>query len=176
MGVPTKLAKAKLLATYWDNYVNYLATVDDRQPNIGQGKSRPPQTQLYIKPFSLSLDTDQYLEANGTSARWATFGAAFNNYTKDTLNTGGGEISLNLKFRPAKVTVKTGMSTSKTVTTAATTKRKYVTYGGEAGSVPFGKNTTDLELDVYNTIKTAIQGNASFDSNTMKISRIKEYA
>ena len=71
--------------------------------------------------------------------------------------------------------IKTGMSTTKSVATAKTTKRKYITYGGEAGSIPFGRNTTEAELDAYNTIKTAIEGdNTNFDANTMRVSRIKE--
>lgn len=176
MGIPTKLAQAKRLAVYWDNYINYLSTLDDRQPGVGQGKPKPPQTKLYIKPFSLTLDTDQFLEGNGTSSRWGTFQTHFVNRTKDTLNTSGGEISLNLKrFTPARIVIKTGMSTTKTVATAKTTKRKYITYGGESGSIPFGRNTTEAELDAYNTIKTAIEGdNTNFDANTMRVSRIKE--
>jgi hypothetical protein len=83
MGVPTTLAKAKQLAVYWDNYVTYLSTLDDKQPNIGNGSPKPPQTALYVKPFSVELDTDQYLKANGTESRWTAFGGKFTSRTKD---------------------------------------------------------------------------------------------
>lgn len=175
MPIPTKLAQAKLLATYWDNYMNYLNNLDDRQPGIGQGDPKPPQTPLYIKPFAYDLDTTQFIEANGTANRWSSYGASFAPYTKDTL--GAGETTLSPKFSPARLIVKEGLSTTKQIRTANTTKRKYVTYGGKAGSVPFGINTpTDDELDVYQTIRTAVLGNANFAAATMRISRVKEKA
>ena len=174
MGIPTRLARAKQLAVYWDNYVNYLSNLDDRQPNIGQGKAKPPQTKLYIKPFSLTLDTDQYLEANGTSSRWNNYQTHFTNYTKESLNTTSGEISLQLRrVRAAKIVIKTGISTTAQVVTSKSTKRKYVNYGGEAGSIPFGQNTTENELDVFNLLKNAILPDPDADPST-RVSRIKE--
>ncbi len=175
MPIPTKLAQAKLLATYWDNYISYLNNLDDRQPGIGQGDPKPPQTPLYIKPFAYDLDTTQFIEANGTASRWATWGVSFAPYTKDTL--AGGETSLDIRLSPARVIVKEGLSTTKQVRTANTTKRKYITYGGKSGSVPFGLNTaTDDELDVYNTIRTAIKAQGAFSTTTMRVSRVKEKA
>ena len=173
MPVPTKLAEAKLLATYWDNYTNYLATLDDRQPNIGQGDPKPPQTELYIKPFGFDIGDTQYVSANGTASRWSSWKGNIQPYTKDTLPSGGSV--LEVKVVPARIVIKEGLSTSKTVVSARTTKRKYVSRGGKAGSVPFGLNTaTDDELDVFQIIRSAIKNNASFDAATMRVSRSKE--
>lgn len=175
MPIPTKLAQAKLLATYWDNYIAYLNNLDDRQPGIGQGDPKPPQTPLYIKPFAYDLDTTQYIEANGTASRWASYQASFANYTKDTLEA--GDTIISPKFTPARLIVKEGLSTTKQVRTANTTKRKYVSYGGKAGSVPFGINTaSDNELDVYQTIRTAILASPAYATATSRISRVKEKA
>ena len=175
MPIPTKLAQAKLLATYWDNYVNYLTSLDDRQPGIGQGDPKPPQTPLYVKPFAYDLDGTQYIEVNGTASRWASWGSAFSPYTKDTL--GAGETALDIRLSPARLIIKENVSTTKQVRTANTTKRKYITYGGKAGSVPFGLNTaTDNEFDVYTTIRTALLAISGFDDGTRKISRVKEKA
>ena len=175
MGIPKTLAQAKRNAVYWDNYVNYLTSLDDRQPNIGQGDPKPPQTELYVKPFALELDTDQYLKANGTSQRWTAYQSSFTGYTRETLNAGSGEIFLNLRnVRPAKVVVKVGMSTGKTVVTARTTKRKYVSRGGTAGSIPFGVRTVgETEVEAYNALRAAIMA-SGFDTNTMQVSRIRE--
>ncbi len=172
MGIPSNLARAKQLAVYWDNYVNYLSTVDDRQPNIGQGTPKPPQTKLYLIPFDKDLAANQYLEANGTASRWSTFGASFAGYTKATL--AGTDTTLNIRFTPARVVIKTGLSTTKQVVTAKTTKRKYITYGGEAGSIPFGTTGAQEELDAYNDIKTKILALPAFQAQTMKVSRIRE--
>ena len=174
MGIPTKLARAKQLAVYWDNYVKHLDSIDDRQPNIGQGKPKPPQIALYIKPFGTDLATSQYLEVNGTQARWNTYKAHFTGYTKETIDVAGNESSLTLRnISPAKIVIKTGVSTNPTVKTATGTKRKYVTYGGESGAIPFGQNGSSEEADSFEVIKGLITA-TNFDSQTTKISRIKE--
>jgi len=177
MGIPKNLAKAKQLAAYWDNYINYLTNLDDRQPNIGQGKPKPPQVELYIKPFALDLDSDQYLKVNGTQDRWAAYQSHFTGYTKETLNSGGGEIFLKLRnVTPAKLVIKTGISTTNQVVTAKTTKRKYVTRGGESGSIPFGLKTVgETEVEAYNALRAAIIA-SGINQQTTKISRIKEKA
>lgn len=176
MAIPSKLAKAKQLAIYWDNYVNYLNNLDEQQPNIGNGTPKPPQQELFVKPFALDFDVDQYIKVSGTQDRWNTWGAQFANYTKATLNTGGGEYSLKIRgVRPARVIVKTGISTTKTVVTAKTTKRKYITYGGTAGSIPFGKNGTDSEVEAYQNLITAVKA-TGFNAQTMRVSRVKEVA
>ena len=177
MGIPKNLAKAKQLAVYWDNYINYLTTLDDRQLKVGQGKPKPPQTELYVKPFGLELGTGQYLKVNGTSERWNSYKGSFAGYVKETINAGGGELFIKLRnVSPAKVVVKTGMSTTNRVVTATTTKRKYVSRGGESGSIPFGVKTAgETEVEAYNAIRAAIMS-SGFDANTMQISRIKEKA
>ena len=176
MGIPTNLAKAKQLAVYWDNYVNYLSNLDEQQPNVGNGTPKPPQTELYVQPFAVDLGTNQYLKVSGTEDRWNTWGSQFANYTKETLNAGGGETFLKLRnIRPARMVIKTGISSAKTVVTAKTTKRKYVSYGGTSGSIPFGKNATETELEAFQALKTAVQATA-FNPQTMRISRVKEVA
>ena len=176
MGVPKNLAKAKQLAIYWDNYVNYLSNLDEQQLNVGNGTPKPPQIELYVQPFALDLDIEQYIKVNATQDRWNTWGSQFANYAKATLNTGGGEVSLKLRgVRPARMVIKTGISTTKTVVTAKTTKRKYVTYGGTSGSIPFGKNGTETEVEAFQALKTLVQNNA-FNAQTMRISRVKEVA
>ncbi len=175
MGIPTQLARAKQLAVYWDNYVNYLSTLDDKQANIGQGKPKPPQIPLYIKPFGMDLATDQFLEVNATQSRWTSYQSLFTNYAKDSLNAAGGESSLKLRnVSPARIVIRTGVSTNATVKTATGTKRKYVTYGGESGSIPFGQNGASEEADSFEVIKAAIVGSAGFNPQTTKISRVKE--
>ena len=176
MSFPKNLAKAKQLAIYWDNYVNYLSNIDEQQPNIGNGTSKPPQIELYLQPFALELDVEQYIKVNGTQDRWNTWGTQFASYTKETLNTGGGEVFLKLRgVRPARMVIKTGISTTKTVVTAKATKRKYLSYGGVSGSIPFGQNTTETEVEAFQALKTAVEATA-FNSQTMRISRVKEVA
>ena len=105
MGIPTNLAKAKQLAVYWDNYVNYLNTLDDKQPNIGNGTSKPPQTTLYVKPFGDVFPTALYIKTTGTSDRWDTYKTHFGTYTKETLVSGTESAIKPRGFRPARVVI-----------------------------------------------------------------------
>jgi hypothetical protein len=175
MGIPTSLARAKRLSVYWDNYQAYLSTLEGRQENVGQGKPKPEQIALYIKPFGIDLATDQYLRVNGTKGRWDTFKSVFSNRTKETITAGQVELDLN-GMRPAKVVVKTGLSTTLRVVTAKTTKRKYATYGGEAGSIPLGQNTAaETEFAAFQAVKIALEaGGGGYNKITMRVSRIKE--
>ena len=171
MGFSAELARAKQAAVYFDNYIKYLSTLDDRQPNIGQGKDKPPQTELYIKPFGLTLTPTQYLARNATTARWDTYKEHVGDRAKDTKS--GTDNVLPIKsFSPARVVIKIGLG-SKKVQTAATTKRKYVTRGGVSGSIPFGLDGTENEVDAYNAIKTAILSGTA-DQSTIRVSRVKE--
>ena len=175
MGFPKALAKAKQQAVYWDNYVNYLDSIDDKQPNVGNGNPKPAQTELYIKPFGIDLDTDQYLKVNGTTERWSSYQTQLTGYAKDDLNESGGEFFLKLRnVSPAKIVIRTGMSTTGTVKTAVATKRKYVSYGGTAGSLPFGRQTAgENELEAYQAIRGLILA-TGLNTQTSRISRQKE--
>ena len=172
MGVPSNLASAKREAAYFDNYINYLNTLDDRQPNIGQGEDKPPQVKVYIKPFGLTLTATQYLSANATAARWTAYNSAVGTRAKAT--PGGTDVELPIQsFKPARIVIKTGVG-AKRVETSKRTKRKYVTRGGTSGSIPFGQDGSETELDAYNAIRTAIEAGAGFNASTTKFSRIKE--
>lgn len=175
MGFPKKLAQAKQLAVYFDNWVNHISTIDDKQPNVGSGNPKPAQTELYIKPFGLDLDTDQFLKVNGTTERWSSYQSQLTGYAKADLNEAGGEFFLKLRnVTPAKIIIKTGMSTTPTVKTAVATKRKYANYGGTAGSLPFGRQTAgENELEAYQAIRALILA-TGLNTQTSRISRQKE--
>lgn len=177
MAFPAKLAKAKQLAVYFDNYVNYISTIDDQPSNVGNGTPKPPQTDLYIKPFGLDLATTQFLRVSATSDRWATYGSQFTGYAQDTINTGGGETFLRIKgVRPARLVIKQGLTQNGVAVTAKATKRKYLSYGGSSGSIAFGQNTTETEVEAYQTLKLAIETSGGFNELSMRVSRVKEVA
>ena len=122
------------------------------------------------------MATTQYLEVGGTAERWTAYKAAFATHVSDNVDLSGSNTTLELNsFSPAKVIIKTGLSTTKQVVTAKTTKRKYTTRGGTSGSVAFGrKNGTESEIEAYEEIRAAIKAQAGFNQATTKISRIKE--
>lgn len=170
-----KLAAAKREAVYFDNYLTYLNTLDDRNPNIGQGEATPPQVDLYVKPFGIDLHSTQYLVASGTASRWASYKTLFAPFTKETINEGTENVLDLSRVRPGKIVIKTGVG-AKRVVTAATTRRKYTTRGGKAGAIPFGRRlAAENEQEAYSFIRAAIKASAGFNDETTKVSRIKEY-
>ena len=60
MGIPKNLAKAKQLAVYWDNYINYLTSLDDRQLKVGQGKPKPPPNGSFRSCFTHRADFTKF--------------------------------------------------------------------------------------------------------------------
>lgn len=172
MGISSDLARAKQQAVYFDNYVNYLNTLDDRQPNIGQGDDKPPQTAVYVKPFSFELGVSQFIQENATKARWDSYESVIGDRTTDVLP--GTAVIIPFKgFRPARIVIKTGVG-AKRVETSKRTKRKYVTRGGVSGSIPIGNDGTETEQEAYDNVKAAIIASAGFNAETIKLSRIKE--
>jgi hypothetical protein len=173
MGIPKKLAQGKRMAVYWDNYVNYLNTVDDRQPNVGNGKHKPPQTVLYLKPFSDKLADAQFLKATATTSLWTAYKTKFGTNSKDDIAS-TDTVLKNTGYKAAKVIITTGLSATAITKTAKTTKRKYASYGGESGGIAFGRKTpAQAEMTAYNEIVDAIKAE-SFNPKTTRISRSKE--
>lgn len=172
MGISSKLASAKREAVYFDNQVEYLSTLDDRQPNIGQGEDKPPQTPLYIKPFAFELTPTQFIRENATAARWTTYKAEIGNRAVDTVADTAKIIPFR-GFTPARIVIKTGVG-AKQVKTSKSTKRKYVSRGGTSGSIPFGNNGTETEQEAYDAIYAALIAKIGTANETIKLSRIKE--
>ena len=176
MGKPKRLALGERYQKAWENYLNYLANYDERPDKVWQGTPKPPQTDLYVRPFGINFDVNNLFEVRGTAERWTSFGASFNTYTKDTLDGAGGDLGLKIRgFKPARLVIKTGVSQNGTRKVSERTKLPYNSYGGTSGSVPFGASSAaDQELEVYLVVKAAVEGTGGFNAQTTKLSRIKE--
>jgi hypothetical protein len=140
-----------------DNYIKYLSGEVNRQPNIGKGKPRAATTTLYVDPFGTKLAAKQSAQVNGPQEFWNSHKPKFSTYTKDTLDTKGGEISLKIKgFRAARASYKTGINPTGVEATSNATKMKYLKYGGTSQSLPFGQaETFTTESAAFEAIKTA---------------------
>ena len=175
MVFPKNLAKGAKMAAAWNNYLAYLQSVDDQQPNVGNGAAKPPQKELYVWPFSFDIEeTTQRVAKNGTESLWGTYGTYMSNYTDATWAPANAIILRPKSFQPARVVIRILTSTNGVVKTSAKTKLKYLQYPGKAGSLPYGRNVAgDNEADVFSTIRTAIYAGISNDAN-VKISRSRE--
>jgi hypothetical protein len=139
-----------------DNYIKYLSGEVSRQPNIGKGKPRAENTELYVHPFGTTLASKQSVLVSGNKAFWGTHKSKFANYTADAIVTENGETSLKLKgFRAARASYKTGISPTGKEATSNATKMKYLKYGGTSTSIPFGNSATPkTESAAFDDIKT----------------------
>lgn len=144
MPISTKMARAKAEAVYWDNYVKYLETVDDRGSGVGKGKKRPKSVVLHIAPFGLDINTaTDLLKVSANATTWNTHQSKWTNagakYARDDWGDTAAENSLDIRYRPARVVIRDNVSDNGIKTIAKGTKRPYLKYGGTSSSIPFGR-------------------------------------
>lgn len=153
MGYPKRLARAKSLAAGWDNYVNYLNNIDDRQDKVGSGTAKPPTISVYINPFTLNLGDKVRLQSSANQATHSAIGALANTYAPANLTAGDTAVKIK-GFKPARVVRKTGITARGTRAVSKRTKLPYLNYGGDSGSIAFGKGgTTKSQQDVFEEFK-----------------------
>jgi hypothetical protein len=153
MGYPKRMAAAKSMAVGWDNYVNYLSNIDERQDRVGQGTAKPATVVVYIKPFTLEQSNTQFIEARANQSIRTALGAPANTYAPITI--GGTDTSQKIDgFKTARVVKKTGISARGTRAVSRRTKLPYLNYGGSSGSVAFGKGgTTKTQQEIFEEFK-----------------------
>lgn len=146
----SRLAAAALkLADYYDPTKPKPSYPSRQQP-------RPAYIPVYFKPFSFDLDTTQVMrsttqEVNG----WQSFSGAIGARAKIAL--AAGEVLFFVEgFKPARVTVTTGVQPSGTPETSQVTGLRYLKYGGTSVSVPFGKTGTETAAEAYTAVKAAL--------------------
>jgi hypothetical protein len=149
MGYPKRLARAKSLAVGWDNYVNYLSNVDERQDRVGQGGGKAPTIKVYLKPFTKSPATTQFIEGTANQALHTALGTPANTYAPKTLGTNDTSEKYS-GFKPARVVKRTGVSSTGVRAVSQRTKLPYLKYGGTSSSIAFGKGgTTKTQQDIF---------------------------
>jgi hypothetical protein len=135
--------------------MQWLSSVDDRAPNIGQGRPRPTPREVFIKPFSFDIAANQLIPENATSE------GAFAEHTAKVGALVSGAIGTDERldiprFRAARAVFVT-VTTSPTVATSNRTGLKYLKYSGpgDTVSIPFGRgnDATLDERDARNEIK-----------------------
>lgn len=127
-------------------------------------RNRPKSQALYIDPFSFDLADRQVVKVSASSTVVTARLAA--------VNTGGTRASITLasdeaafriaRFRPARVMIVTGRSSTGTDKISKTSGLPYRGYGGERSSIPFGRRTaTEDEAQAFAAIRNAIIAGAS---------------
>lgn len=130
-------------------------------------RNRPPSQLLYIEPFSFDLAETQYVKVSASSTVVTARLSA--------VNTGGTRVMTTLasndtgiriaRFRPAKLMILTGRSTTGTPKTSKTSGLPYKAYGGNRSSIPFGRKASGEDQNqAFDIIKAAIQQGQSATS------------
>ncbi len=126
--------------------------------------NRPPSQPIYIEPFSFDLAVDQYVKASASQTAVTTYLARVNTGgVRAAITQASGETSFRIdRFRPAKVQIKTGRSTTGTREISKTSGLPYKYYGGRNISIPFGRAiATEDQQQAFSVIKAAILSGAS---------------
>ncbi len=152
----SRIREASYLNQAVDNYINWLQTAATRPRNVGGGADRPPSVELAIEPFGFTMPASTAVRATATTAARTQMGTGIGTFA--TVPGGGITLQRIPGYKAARVSLFIGTGSS-TVATSEITGLRYLKYGGNSYSHPFGQNVaTDLEYDVFTQIRTALAG------------------
>lgn len=194
MPISRQMAKAKAEAVYWDNYVKYLDSVDERGSGVGKGKPKAPSQVLHVSPFGLNLPVPAdgprvLLKVSGNAGfwndhktKWTSAGVA---YARDDWGDDPAtEISLPFRaYREARLSLTTGLSATGTRAVAKGTKKPYLNYRTATTvttSLPFGRpigasgaGSNPTEDAVFLILAIQFQVNGQYSAGT-QVTHVRE--
>lgn len=139
-----------------DNYLKYITDSTKKGKNVGNGTARPPSQVLYVNPFAINLVAKQFAKVSGASPTWQSYATDMAGYAKAVLGSDEEACDID-NFRPARIIIKTGITTTKKIETSAVTGMKYISYGGKSTSLPFGRRLdTESESDAFTALRDKI--------------------
>lgn len=140
-----------------DNYLQYIQDASRHSTNIGSGRARPPSQPLFIVPFAVDLAAGQMVPVSASQTAWNAHGARFAGRTVAVAPAAAENRIKIADFKAARVVITTGLSATGTVKTSRVTGLKYLSYGGQSTSIPFGRlNDADEEATAFAAIEAAI--------------------
>jgi hypothetical protein len=151
----SRILEAAKLYSAVDNYIKYITDSTKRGARVGSGTPRKKSKTVFIRPFAIDLPADTYVRQTCAEAAFTSYGG---NFTGNITDSAGTATILKLAdYKAARAVIVTGRGNG-VAKTSAVTGLKYLSYGGNSTSIPFGTNSsaTDQMLDVFNAAKTAI--------------------
>jgi hypothetical protein len=140
-----------------DNYINYVKDASKHSTNIGQGRNRPPSQRIYIRPFAVDLAAGQRVMETGSQTAWNAYKGQIGNRAADAAPADSANNIALANYSAARVIITTNQSANGVVKTSRVTGLKYLSYGGQSTSLPFGANADgDDEVAAFTAIRTAI--------------------
>lgn len=140
-------------------YLEYLRTRgQNKVGTASNGRNRPERIALYLDPFGLDLAATQVLQASAEVPSWNAVKGVGAVSTRVVEAVPANAIAFKLKgVKAARVTYKTGVSTTGTDKRSHLTGLEYKKYGGTNFSFPFGAlNNTETITEAFTAIKTGL--------------------
>jgi hypothetical protein len=145
-------------------YLDYLAGLNAQEDRTGgTTKNRPATVPLFVHPFSLKYDANDFVRASCLQNAYDTMGsvaAVAAHLSTVAEATGAGKTQVRLaRFKAARAnrTLQTG--TTGNYTKSKLTGLWYAKYSKSSMSIPFGRGAAnDVEGDVFADIAAAVKG------------------
>jgi hypothetical protein len=153
----SRILEAAKLYSAVDNYIKHITDSSKRGTRVGSGRARAKSKVVFIRPFAIDLPADTFVRQTCAESAYNSYASQFSGNIEDA--AGSATVLKLAGFKAARAIITTGRSSQGVAKTSAVTGLKYLSYGGQSTSIPFGTNTTatDQMLDVFNAAKTAIQ-------------------
>lgn len=164
MGRPTRILKAAIDLPYLENYIKYMTSAENRQPNIGKRGARKASQKLGIVPFNIALQGNQLAYDSGALPTWEAHAAQIGNHATALTAANAANVIKLAHYKAARVNIVSGRSTQLIEKQSHITGRKYTTHGGTSTSLPFGKGGKDdpaTEEAAFAAISAAIKTSAT---------------
>jgi|SRR5919199_4208137 hypothetical protein len=158
------ILKAARDLPYLENYIKWMTSAENRQPNIGKRGARKASQKLGVIPFNVPLGAGQLAYESGALPTWEAHRGEIGNHAVALTATNIKTTVRLERYSAARVIILTGRGATGTEKVSHITGRKYMSHGGTSTSLPFGKPSeasTDTEEATFGTIAAAIRGAAT---------------
>ena len=158
------ILKAAKDLPYLENYIKWMTSTENRQPNVGKRGAKKPSQKLGVIPFNLGLQGNQLAYESGALPTWEAHAAQIGNHAVALTAANVANVIKLERYSAARVIIVSGRSTEIIVKTSHITGRKYGTKGGHSTSLPFGKGGKDdpaTEEAAFAVISAAIKGSST---------------
>ncbi len=161
MAKNSDILKAARNLPYLENYIKWMTSAENRQPNVGKGAAKKASQKLLVTPFTLRLPDGNHAFASGALPTWEKYQAAIGGHAIALTAANAGTAFRLERFTAARIHIITGRIPAGergTVKKSHITGRQYTTRGGHSTSLPFGKAAAnDTEDAVFATLSVDIR-------------------
>jgi hypothetical protein len=154
----SRILEAAKLAPQLEAFLDYQKNSARRGSRVGKGKPRPKSQALYIDSFGIPLADTQVIRVTASVPTVSAYQSKSQLASRVKTAPGAGKTLIKPDgFKAARIVIASGRSATGVEKTSNVTKAKYLSYGGESTSIPFGrKDGPDTLVLAFDAIKTQL--------------------